>query len=216
MKAVLITVNALLVAAVAYLLIKVSSLDGGSKKETTLEAVEGSKSDSKSGNSAPSGLTGRIAYVNIDSLNEKSEYIADLTKELKARKNVLEGSFQSLQTTYQTKVMELEESYKARIASEAQMQEEAKKIRQMETDMANKQVQMDNMVTEIAEKNAKFQDEVRDFLKTYSKDKFDYVLSFSTQIPSLLVGNEQLDITVDVIKQLNEQYRLKKSEKSKK
>lgn len=211
MKAVLIAVNALLVAAVAYLFVKVNSLDGSEKKDIK---SDNSQKATTTNSTEKSNLTGRIAYVNIDSLNEKSEYIADLTKELKARKASLEGSFQSMQASYQTKVMELEESYKARIATEAQMQEEAKKIRQMETEMANKQVQMDNMVNEISEKNAKFQDEVREFLKAYSKDKYDYVLSFSTQIPSLLVGNSEMDITADVINQLNEQYRQKKSEKS--
>lgn len=210
MKQVLIGLNVLLAVAVIYLFVKVNGMgENGKEKETTLPKVSESKGD---GGDKP-GVTGKIAFINIDSLNEKSMYIKDLMKELNGRKAVLEGSFQSLQTTYQTKMQELQESYKAGIASEAQLKAEAQKIRQMENDMANKQVQMDNLVNEISEKNAKFQDDVRAFLKEYTKDKYDYVLSYSTAIPSLLVGNEQFDLTTDVIKQLNERYEETKASK---
>lgn len=213
MKQILIGLNVLLAAAVIYLLVKVNGMgnkDG--KQETASPKVSETKPDT----GEKTGITGKIAFINIDSLNEKSLYIKDLMKELNGRKSVLEGSFQSLQTTYQTKMQELQESYKAGIATEAQLKAEAQKIRQMENDMANKQVQMDNLVNEISEKNAKFQDDVRAFLKEYTKGQYDYVLSYSTAIPSLLIGNEQLDLTADVIRQLNERYQETKTNKSSK
>lgn len=214
MKSILVGLNALLLGAVIYLFVKVNSLDKSNpSKETTTQTSntkEGVKSEPKSTHAS----TGRIAFINIDSLNEQSLYLIDLMKDLKNRKSALEGSFQSMQTTYQTKMQELQESYKAGIATEAQMKAEAQKIRQMENDMANKQVQMDNLVEEVSKKNADFQNEVRAFLKEYTNGQYDYVLSYSTTIPSMLIGNEQLELTKEVIKQLNERYQQKKADKS--
>ncbi len=214
MKPLLIGLNLLLTAAVIYLFVKVNTLG-----ENSTEKTKAIKTDEVVTNKAVNStgvLTGKIAFINIDSLNEKSLYIKDLMKELNGRKSSLEGSFQSLQNTYQNKMQELQESYKAGIASEAQLKAEAQKIRQMENDMANKQVQMDNLVTEIGEKNAKFQNDVRNFLKEFTQGEYDYVLSYSSASPALLIGNAQLDLTQDVIKQLNTRYEADKATKSSK
>jgi outer membrane protein len=214
MKSILIGLNALLLGAVIYLFVKVNSLDKSNPSKETTTETSNTKADTKSELKNTNASTGRIAFINIDSLNEQSLYLIDLMRDVKNRKSALEGSFQSMQTNYQTKMQELQESYKAGIATEAQMKAEAQKIRQMENDMANKQVQMDNLVDEAGKKNADFQNEVRAFLKEYTNGQYDYVLSYSTTIPSMLIGNEQLELTTEVIKQLNERYQQKKAEKS--
>jgi Skp family chaperone for outer membrane proteins len=68
---------------------------------------------------------------------------------------------------------------------------------------------------DLNEKNNAFQDEVRAFLKEAYDGKFDYVLTMSTSIPSMLYGSKAYDITQEVIAQLNERY-LSRKQKNKK
>ena len=84
-----------------------------------------------------------------------------------------------------------------------------KEIQAIEREVQNKQVQMDNLAMEMNDKNNAFQNEVRRFIQEKYEGKFDYVLTFSESIPSMLYGNSALDITHEVIVQLNEDYKNK-------
>ena len=55
--------------------------------------------------------------------------------------------------------------------------------------------------------NAKFQKNVRDFLVQWNNGKFDYILSYSESVPSMLLGNKTLEITDVVIKEINNEYK---------
>ncbi len=218
MNKVLIGVNAILVGAVAFLFFKVNSLNNSPKEENS----ETSKTDKKTvvvppakkleqiGNSP----TGKIAYVNIDKLNEESLEISDLVAETKRRKGIIESSMENLNQQYTREVEEFQRSQKAGIASEADMQAKARKIQQLEQDAQNKQLQMDNLSMDMNDKNNNFQKNVRELLLTWNAGKYDYILSYSEAIPSMLLGNTALEITDEVIKELNINYKASKTKRS--
>jgi len=219
MNKVLIGVNAILVAAVAFLFFKVNSLNNPAKEETS----ETAKTDEKAVNAAPpvkkieqigNAPTGKIAYVNIDKLNEESLEIIDLVAETKRRKNIIESSMENLNEQYTKEVEDFQRSQKAGIATEADMQAKARKIQQLENDAQNKQIQMDNLSMDMNDKNNNFQKNVRELLLRWNGGKYDYILSYSEAIPSMLLGNTALEITDEVIKELNSEYKLSKAKKS--
>jgi outer membrane protein len=50
-------------------------------------------------------------------------------------------------------------------------------------------------------------DKVADFIKGYAKEKgYKLVLSYSKANPTVLYGDESLDVTADVLKGLNDAY----------
>ncbi len=210
MNKILIGVNAVLIIAVAYLFVKVNS---------SAEVINESSSDNKE-IKAPVvvetknlPVTGKIAFVNIDSVNEQSLFVDYMIKKLKSSRAAIEASVENLGMQYQNKVKEYQTSASAGIAPESEMAAKAKEIQAIEREVQNKQIQMDNLALELTEKNEAFQDEVRQFIKETYAGKYDYVLTFSEAIPSMLYGNSAFDITKEVIFQLNENYKNKNAKK---
>lgn len=220
MNKVLIGINVLLVAAVAFLFFKVNSLGTVSREEVTEEPKTEDKTEAPAPEKKVEQLgnapTGKIAYVNIDKLNEESLEISDLVAETKRRKSLIEASMESLNDQYTKEVEDFQRSQKAGIASQSELEAKARKIQQLENDAQNKQIQMDNLSMDMNDKNNHFQKNVRELLLKWNAGRYDYILSYSEAIPSMLLGNTALEVTDEVIRELNEAYKLSKAKKVKK
>lgn len=218
MNKILIGVNALLVAAVLLLFVKVNGIANHEKSEEAEESHKSEIGGQQGGKNEPvkevgNIPTGKIAYVNIDRLNEESLEIIDLVAEAKRRKNNLEASVESLSMQYQQKIEEYQNSAKAGIAPPSEMQAKEREIMQIEKEAQNKQLQMDNLTMDISEKNAKFQKNVHDYLVKWNKGEYDFIFSYSEAVPTLLLGNSTLEITDEVITGLNKEYKESKGKK---
>lgn len=222
MNKILIGVNALLVVAVGYLFYKTSNSGGAaesSKEESEIKKADSVKTeaDKKTANftTVASTPTGKIAFINIDIVNEKSDEVNDLVAEAKRSKANIEAAVESLSIKYQSKMEEYQRTAKAGIAPQSQLEELAKEIQQIEKEAQNKQLQMDNLSMNINEKNIAFQTGLKDFLVKWNNGRYDYILSYSEAIPSMLLGNATLDVTQEVLTQVNADYQAKKGSKSK-
>lgn len=212
----LISFLALLTFAVIFLFFKVNSFQSSGNKieENGIEKLDSiKKGSSNEFNQLASSPTGKIAYLNIDRLNEESLEIADLVAETKRRKANIEASVESLSMQYRKKVEAYQLSAKAGIASQNELKTAENEIMALEKEAQNKQLQMDNLSMDINEKNAKFQKNVRDYLVQWNNGKFDYIFSYSESVPSMLLGNKILEITDDVIKEINNEYKSRKLKK---
>ena len=218
MNKVLVGVNAALVVAVAFLFFKVNSLAGPSKEE----GKDTLKEDEKTVKEEPvekleqqgNTPTGKIAYINIDKLYEESLERNDLIAEIKRRKGAIEASMESLNDQYAREMEDFQRSQKAGIASQGEMEAKAKKIQQIESEAQNKQLQMDNLSMDMNDKNSAYQATIRELLLNWNKGRFDYILTYSEALPSMLLGNTALEITDEIIKELNDAYKLSKPKKS--
>lgn len=219
MNKVLIGLNAILVAAVAFLFFKVNSLNSVAKEEDADVQKDADKTEvtKPAPRVEPVGNapTGKIAYVNIDKLNEESLEIGDLVAETKRRKGSIEASMESLNMQYAKKVEDFQMSQKAGLISQGELEAKAREIQALETEAQNKQLQMDNLSLDINEKNNNFQKNVRDFLIEWNQGRFDYILAYSEAIPSMLLGNTSLEVTSEVIVELNNKYKKNKTAKKK-
>lgn len=224
MNKVLITLNVILVVAVAFLFYKVSSNGKSSAEESDIssEASEPKKADSAKptstlstpGTAAPP--TGKIAFVNIDIINEESEEVKDLVAEAKRSKTNMEASIERLSREYQQKMEEYQASAKSGIAPESEMMAKQKEIMAIEKEAQNKQIQIDNFTIAINEKNAAFQQGLKNFLVKWNDGRYDYILTYSDAIPTMLLGNSNLDVTKEVIAKVNAEYLAKKDAAKKK
>lgn len=226
MNKILIGVNVLLVAAVGYLFYKTST--GTASAETDKENTEAKVDARDSAKSEPekktanfntvaTAPTGKIAFINIDIINEKSDEVNDLVAEAKRSKTNIESAVEALSIKYQGKMEEYQRTAKAGIAPQSQLEELAKEIQQIEKEAQNKQLQMDNLSMNINDKNIAFQSGLKEFLVKWNNGRYDYILSYSEAIPSMLLGNATLDVTQEVLTQVNAEYQAKKGKsKSKK
>lgn len=214
MNKILIGVNALLIIAVGYLFFTINNI--GTKTEPTKEVEQETKPTTKpivSVEQVGNIPTGKVAYINIDKLNDESLEINDIANESKRRLNALESSLESLSMKYQKKVEEYQISAKAGIAPASEMQNKEKEIASIEKEAQDKQLQRENLTMDISDKNAAFQKTVKDFLIKWNKGRYDFIFSYSETVPTLLLGNTSLEITDEVIKLLNEEYKLRKTKK---
>jgi outer membrane protein len=180
--------------------------------EKVMTAAEDVK-DSKRVMPVATEPTGKIAFIDIDRLNEESLEITDLIAESKRRKNNIEASVESLSMEYQKKVEEFQVSQKAGIAPQSEMENKAREIQRIEQEAQNKQLMMDNLSMEINDKNLAFQKNVKDFLIRWNQGRYDFILSYSEAVPSMLLGNSTLEVTNEIITELNKQYKEKKKKK---
>lgn len=216
MNKILISLNVVLMALVGLLFYKVNGLT-----KTEPNEKESTKEVSKTETLKPSVInvqkgstpTGKIAYVNIDRLNEESLEIEDLMSELKRRKMSIEASMETLNMEYQKKVEDYQTSAKAGIAPESELMAKAKYIQSIEKQAQNKQLQMDDLSQDISSKNESFQKNIRAFLVEWNGGRYDYILSYSEAVPTMLLGNTSLEITNEIIAELNKIYKEKSKAK---
>jgi outer membrane protein len=151
--------------------------------------------------------TPTIVFVNSDTLVNNYEYykvvkskLQDLSQKAQAEIATKGQAFQKEVATYQKTASSLTPMQKA--ATEKRL---AKKQQDLEALGQNTQKQLQD---ESADQNAKLYDKIAAYLKTYAKVKgYKIVLTYSKASPSMLYGDESLDVTKEVLAGLNEDYK---------
>ena len=148
-----------------------------------------------------------VAFVNIDSLNENYEFV-------RALKSDLERTGKRLQTEILAEQSNLEKEaadFQRQVTNNTITEERAKMV--YEALMQKQQALMDKKdryTQQVAEQelhlNLQLLDTVTNFLKRYNRSYgFDYILTYKTG-GDILIANDTLDITGDVVKLLNKEY----------
>jgi outer membrane protein len=152
-----------------------------------------------------------VVFVNIDTLNEKYEFVRVL-------KNDLEGTGKRLQTEVLSEQSSFEKEaadFQKQVASNTISEEKAKMV--YEALMQKQQAiveKKDRFTQQVANMelnlNLRLLDTITNFLKRYNKIyKFDYILTYKTA-GDILIANDTLDITNDVLRLLNKEYNERK------
>jgi outer membrane protein len=212
MKNLSLILNGILIIAVAILFYQVHSLKSLVAPATETAATETEVKPQIITSSTNLG-DAKIAYVNTDSLNEHYDYIADFTKVLRGKKASLEAQMESMTIKFQNDYQAYQQSAQAGIAPQSELLKTEESLKRQQQDLANKEMQMQNLGIELEEKNMELNRNVKEYLQRYNNGKFDYILSYSDLVPTILLTNPKLNITADVLKGLNEEYKAKKAAK---
>jgi len=213
MNKVSLIVNVMLAAAVAVLFYLYASLKknvealgmqtGTTTLQTpaTLSAGGGDLKDAK------------IAYLNIDTLDYKYEYIIDNSKEMRAREASLQSQYQSMVAKFQTDYQELQQAYQAGLRSEAELEKEKSRLEQMQYEIAAKEKQMQQLQEEVARKQGEMLKRVSSFIATFNNGRYDYILAYTSNVSSVLYAKPGLDLTKEILAGLNAEYKASKGKK---
>jgi outer membrane protein len=151
----------------------------------------------------------KIAYFDIDSLQDKYEYFKDVSQELKSKEGSVTAQLNSLQDSYQKRLRELQERSATMTQAEgeaaqreyAQMQQKFQQ-KQMSLEQDLKKQQLD-MMTSVRNK-------IENYLKDFNREKgYAFILSYEPGF-MLYYRDSLYDITNEVIKGLNEEYKKEK------
>ena len=150
--------------------------------------------------------TAQTVYVNGDSLLENYEYFKKAKKDFETKTALTENEITAKRTTlerefanYQQTGASLSTDQRAKI-EEVLMRKE-QELRAFSENAAAK------LQEEQVKFNEKLFDKVSDYLKSHTKGKSYKIVMNYTKGTGILYASDSLDITTEVLKGLNEQYR---------
>lgn len=215
MKNVLYAIIAALAICVGILFYQVNSLkNGGGVATQTASDKDKEVKKPVIINSASDPLpNAKIAYINIDTLNEKYLFISDYVKVLKNKRIALESQMQVMSQKFQEDYEAAQQSAQAGLLPPAEMENKKRDLERQQRELENKQIQMDKLAMDMQEKNDQLQKDVKNFLVQNYDGKYDYIMAYTAAVPTILLANPKLEITYQVLDALNTAYTNNKSSK---
>ena len=150
----------------------------------------------------------KIAYINIDTLQNNYKYYQQIKSELNNQEKSAENQLMLLQKKFQNRTAELQQ--KAPQMSPKEQEGAMMEINKMQQDFQAKQ---QSLHENLAEYNQKMKDKllarIEDYLKVYNNNgKYSYVFSYEPGF--MFYKDSTLDITAEVVKGLNELFEKEK------
>lgn len=149
--------------------------------------------------------SGKIAYINLDSLQEKYTFwktqAAALETEQASAESELQRSAQQLQNDFNNFQ---QKAQSGGFASESEVKSAQQRLSQMQQTLENRRLTLtEQFQKKQIDFNEKLQKNLDEYLEIYNKDKkYDFILSYARS-GNILYANKGLDITDDVLKGLN-------------
>lgn len=148
----------------------------------------------------------KIAYVNIDTLESKYEFLKSKKEEFKKRQEDMEAELQSSYQKMQADAAEVQKKAQANTLTQSEYEAAQKRLMQMEKSLeTRKQTLTDQLMKEQDDFNKDLKKRLDAFIAEYNKTKhYDYILSYtSAGGSSIIFANKDLDITKDVVDGMN-------------
>ena len=165
--------------------------------------------DKKGGVSSSDGgqSAGRIVYVNTDTLLQNYDYYDEVMKEFENKQFALENELKKRASSFENEVALFQRRAQAGGLSEQQLVSQQAALEKKQQDiMIYRENAAVNLQQEQAQKVDELLNKVHAYLEKYNKDdRYDMVIGYSKG-GGVLYAKENLDITKDVIKGLNDEY----------
>ena len=146
-----------------------------------------------------------IAYINSDSLQANYKFITDKSEELETQKINAEAEYRSRVQGLQNEVESLRQNIGNMTPNRARAYQEELQQKEQNLMIYRDQLGQDLLAQEGAITQELYE-RVTAFLKDYSKQRNIQLVMYYSQASGILYAHEGMDITQDVVKQLNEAY----------
>jgi outer membrane protein len=152
-----------------------------------------------------------VVFVNIDSLNTRYEFVKKLKNDLESTGKRMQNEMLSEQATLQKEADDFQKKVQANAISEEKAKMQYEELMKKQQALMEKK---DRYTQQVADQelslNIRLLDTVTNFLKRYNaKYHYDYILAHKTA-GEILIANDTLDITNEVVKALNDEYQATK------
>ncbi len=147
----------------------------------------------------------RIAYFEMDSVENQYEYLKDVRVVLRTLEEKKSSELASLRNASRAKLMEYQK--KGNTMTQEEMARANDDVMRMDNELKNQeQIKSQELQDESIKKIQEVKKSIEEYLKEYNKDKnFSYILSSSNDI--IYLKDTAYNITNELIKGLNETYK---------
>lgn len=157
----------------------------------------------------------KMVYVNLDILNEKYEYIKDVNTSAKAEQSSLEKQYQTKGQKLQQDYVAFQQKAQGGLLSENQINTEQESFAKRKDELDKLELKLQELMDKIQQRSDEMYATIKDYLKEYNKtSNYNFVMAYSAgPLSPVLIANDSLDITNDILEGLNAQYRADKGKK---
>jgi outer membrane protein len=157
------------------------------------------------------GKSVKVVFINIDSLNNQYLFVKKLKTDLETTGKRLESEILSEQAAFEKEATNFQKQAAANAIPEDKAKVMYDALMQKQQALTDKK---ERYTQQVAEKEQAMHltllDTVTNFLKRYNRNyNFDYILGYANA-GQILLASETLDITDDVVKELNKEYTEKR------
>lgn len=148
----------------------------------------------------------KIAFVNIDSLEEHYELLKSKRADFKKQQEQMEGELQASYQQMQQKAEGVQKRAQSQSITESEYKSAEKELMLMQQSLeSRKQSLTDKLLKQQEEFSKELKRNLDTYLESYNKDKhYDFILSYSANGGSpIMYANKQYEITKDVIAGMN-------------
>lgn len=196
MKHISTVLSALAFIGVAYLLF--------SKKDTSTKAKSKIVRENTSNESIVAN-TGKIAYVDIDTLEAYYDYFKKKKTEFESRQKSIDAELEKMANNIQNEYISLQQKAQKGEITQSEGEAIQQKLLQKQQELETKRQNLGSKYMKDHENfNKEIHDNLHKYVEEYNVDKgYDYIL-YNSKDGFILYANKELDITWDIIKGLNE------------
>jgi outer membrane protein len=153
----------------------------------------------------------KVAYFDTDTVFQKYLLVEELRDGLKKSKDSLEGIFNSRQAAFEGKVRNYQNNLKNNAINATQAQNaETQLMKEREEIMQVNEIYTQQLVVKESEIQRRITEDIIAYANLFNKTYgADYILGYTKGGP-IIVVNEKLDVTKDIIEGLNKEYKDKK------
>jgi outer membrane protein len=149
-----------------------------------------------------------VGYVNSDTIMEHYDLVQDLKSKIETKEKLANDSFNMQQKNFEAEVNDYQRKVQANTLSIAQAQATEKYLGQKQQNLsALKEDLTQKLSNDELKMNTELIDSIMNFLKRFNrKHNYDYVFGFAKG-SNILYANDSLDITKEVLKDINNEYK---------
>ncbi|HTL07539.1 MAG TPA: OmpH family outer membrane protein [Chitinophagaceae bacterium] len=157
---------------------------------------------------SPANAAGfKIAYFELDSLQNNYQYFKDALSTLKTKEESMNNELAALEKSYQKKIGEWQQ--KGNNMSQAEAEAANREYQQMQQNFQARKQQLDQSINDqMNDTRKKIRERLEAYLKEYNKDKH-YSYIFSDFPEGIFYKDTVYNITNDLISGLNASYKKK-------
>ena len=153
----------------------------------------------------------RLAYYEMDSVQANAYMVKDVQAEIEKREKEYSGQLSQYEAAYRNKLQEYQQKERGGTMTQADYEKAQLDLKQLEDRLKGKRQELDQQYQDfVMRSQLNLKKAIEEFISEYNKEKqYTYIVSYEQGL--FYYKDTVFNITADLVKGLNQQYKAKKN-----